>query len=147
MYFQASFSFFQQVFLYGAMAVIVKLGVYLYQNDEITIGAITSFLFYMLMLLFNFMLIAWTFGNVFAVVGASDKIVAIMEHKPLLNSRGGDCPEGEVLGSIELKDIKFAYPSKKGVDVLKGVSIEVDNEKKRVVALCGTSGCGKSSII
>jgi ABC-type multidrug transport system fused ATPase/permease subunit len=31
--------------------------------------------------------------------------------------------------------------------VLKGVSISVDNEKKRVVALVGTSGCGKSSII
>jgi ATP-binding cassette subfamily B (MDR/TAP) protein 1 len=31
--------------------------------------------------------------------------------------------------------------------VLKGVSIEVDNDKKRVVALVGTSGCGKSSII
>lgn len=31
--------------------------------------------------------------------------------------------------------------------MLKGVSIEVDNDKKRVVALVGTSGCGKSSII
>jgi ABC-type multidrug transport system fused ATPase/permease subunit len=31
--------------------------------------------------------------------------------------------------------------------VLKGVSIEVNNTDKRVVALCGQSGCGKSSII
>jgi len=31
--------------------------------------------------------------------------------------------------------------------VLKGVDIEIDNKKNRVVALCGTSGCGKSSII
>lgn len=31
--------------------------------------------------------------------------------------------------------------------VLKGVSFSVDTEKNRVVALCGTSGCGKSSII
>lgn len=30
---------------------------------------------------------------------------------------------------------------------MKGVSIEIDNEKKRVVALVGTSGCGKSSIV
>ena len=33
------------------------------------------------------------------------------------------------------------------MQVLKGVSLSVDNEKNRVVALCGTSGCGKSSII
>lgn len=31
--------------------------------------------------------------------------------------------------------------------MLKGVSLSVDNDKNRVVALCGTSGCGKSSII
>ena len=31
--------------------------------------------------------------------------------------------------------------------MLKGVSIDVDSDKKRVIALVGTSGCGKSSII
>ena len=31
--------------------------------------------------------------------------------------------------------------------MLKGVSFTVDNQKNRVVALCGTSGCGKSSIV
>jgi ATP-binding cassette subfamily B (MDR/TAP) protein 1 len=52
-----------------------------------------------------------------------------------------------VKGTIELRDVKFHYPSKSEVQVLKGVTIEVDNDKKRVVALVGTSGCGKSSII
>lgn len=33
------------------------------------------------------------------------------------------------------------------MQVLKGINLGVDNEDKRVVALCGTSGCGKSSII
>ena len=33
------------------------------------------------------------------------------------------------------------------MQVLKGVSLSVDIERNRVVALCGTSGCGKSSII
>lgn len=50
-------------------------------------------------------------------------------------------------GVIEIKDVEFNYPSKKDVQVLKGVSIQVDNNKKRVVALVGSSGCGKSSII
>ena len=46
-----------------------------------------------------------------------------------------------------MRDVKFRYPTKDDVQVLKGVSFKVDNEKNRVVALCGTSGCGKSSII
>ena len=33
------------------------------------------------------------------------------------------------------------------MQVLKGVSFTVSSERPRVVALCGTSGCGKSSLI
>lgn len=50
-------------------------------------------------------------------------------------------------GLITLENVKFRYPSKPDVVVLGGVSIEVNNDKKRVVALCGHSGCGKSSIV
>ena len=102
----------------------------------------------MLMLVFNFGMIAMVFGNIAAVVGASDKVVELMDYVPKINSQGGvKLNDGEFNGKLELKDVKFRYPSKEDVQVLKGISLGVDNEKKRVVALCGTSGCGKSSII
>ena len=104
-------------------------------------------MFYMLMLVFNFAMVAMVFGNVAAVVGASDKIVELMNYVPAIKSTGGDKIEGEITGELEIRDVKFKYPSKDDVHVLKGVSFKVDNEKNRVVALCGTSGCGKSSII
>ena len=44
-----------------------------------------------------------------------------------------------------MNDIKFHYPSKKDVQVLKGVTIDV--RTNQIVALVGQSGCGKSSII
>jgi len=51
-------------------------------------------------------------------------------------------------GDIELTNVHFKYPSKPDVAVLKGVSFSVNaGANKRVIALCGTSGCGKSSII
>lgn len=43
--------------------------------------------------------------------------------------------------------MKFSYPSKPDVQVLKGVSFDVVEGKKKVIALCGQSGCGKSSIV
>ncbi len=84
------FLFFVQVFLYGAMAGIIYIAAILYQRGAITIGAITSFLFYMVLLLVNFGMVAAVFGNVMAILGASDKIVEIMEHKSQVNSKGGD---------------------------------------------------------
>ena len=41
--------------------------------------------------------------------------------------------------------MRFTYPSKTDVPVLKGVSIDI--HKNKIVALVGHSGCGKSSII
>jgi len=64
-----------------------------------------------------------------------------------VNQKGGEKIEGEINGRIELRNVKFSYPGKADVQVLKGVSLSVDNDKNRVIALCGTSGCGKSSII
>ena len=55
--------------------------------------------------------------------------------------------EDTLKGEIELRDVHFKYPCREDVSVLKGVSFKVDSEKNRVVALCGTSGCGKSTSI
>ncbi len=104
-------------------------------------------MFYMLMVVFQIALMAYVYGNVASVVGAADKIVQLMNYVPKIPTRGGDIIEGEINGELEIRDVKFRYPTKQDVQVLKGVSFKVDNEKNRVVALCGTSGCGKSSLI
>ena len=88
------------------------------------------------------------FGNVASIFGATDKVVELMNIQEAINTRDGDrLAESETKGTIEIRDIKFSYPSKQSVEVLKGVSLTVENNKNRVVALCGTSGCGKSTII
>jgi ABC-type multidrug transport system fused ATPase/permease subunit len=51
-YWTGFFGFFVQLCLYGAMALIIYIASILYERDMITIGRITSFLFYMIMLLF-----------------------------------------------------------------------------------------------
>merc|ERR1740123_2680174 len=95
----------------------------------------------------NFGILGGVFANVMQIFGASDKIVMIMKHEPIVNTQGGIKPEDNQESRIELRDVKFRYPSKDDVQVLKGVSITVNNKDKRVIALVGQSGCGKSSII
>jgi ABC-type multidrug transport system ATPase subunit len=48
-------------------------------------------------------------------------------------------------GKIEFRNVHFAYPTNPRSQVLRGVSLTVDPGKK--VALVGSTGCGKSSIM
>jgi ABC-type multidrug transport system fused ATPase/permease subunit len=48
-------------------------------------------------------------------------------------------------GNIELKGLKFHYPARRDVQVLKGLTLTA--KYGETVALVGTSGCGKSTIV
>lgn len=46
-------------------------------------------------------------------------------------------------GKIVYKDVDFRYPTRKGVQVLDGLNLEI--EAGKTIALVGPSGCGKST--
>jgi ABC-type bacteriocin/lantibiotic exporter with double-glycine peptidase domain len=74
--------------------------------------------------------------------------VELLDYQPKINTTGGKViedlekedtqrnDENEV--QIALENIRFEYPTKKDVEVLKGISINVT--KNKVVALVGASG-------
>jgi ABC-type multidrug transport system fused ATPase/permease subunit len=93
-------------------------------------------------------MMAYVIINISGMLGVADNIAVIMESDPTIYKMTGDkLPDEKVTGEIELENVTFSYPCKKDVEVLKGFNLKIDPEKKRVVALCGTSGCGKSSVI
>lgn len=49
-----------------------------------------------------------------------------------------------VLGSIQLKDVCFTFPSRPNVTILKNVNLNI--ESNTVTAIVGRSGSGKSTI-
>ena len=79
-YWYGGFSAFVSVLLYSSIAGIICVSAQLYKHGLISVGAISAFLLYMIYLLMNFGILASVFGNVMSVLGASDKIVALMQH-------------------------------------------------------------------
>ena len=99
-------------------------------------------------LIFNFMLLTFAFSHLTAVNGITNKLFKIIKHEVNILTTGGDIlPEDECEGVLELKDVSFSYPARKDSLVLNKISLKVDNNSKKVIALCGASGCGKSTII
>ncbi|THU88633.1 P-loop containing nucleoside triphosphate hydrolase protein [Dendrothele bispora CBS 962.96] len=78
--------------------------------------------------------------------GAAAKLYATIERVPEIDSAdpSGDKPE-EVKGQITLENVKFSYPSRPGVVVVKDLSLNFAAGK--TAALVGASGSGKSTII
>ena len=110
------FSGFVQVLLYGSMVGVIAMATKLYEQGLISVGVITSFMFYMIMLLMNFGMLAAVFGNAMNMLGASDKIVALMKTESKVNTTGGmKLDSSKVNGSLEIRDVKFCYPSKPDV--------------------------------
>ena len=147
MIYSSFYALLSTLLLYGSMGAVMFCGVRLYLNGKLSIGDIATFLLYLSQFVFTFAMVSYVFGNVASIIGAADKVCAMMDYEPNIKTTGGDKIRGEINGSIELRNVKFSYPSAPEVQILNGVSLSVDNEKNRVVALCGTSGCGKSSII
>ena len=77
---QALLSILTSVILYGSMIGTVYVAKYRYQDGKISLGEITSFIYYLLQLVFNFMLLSFVFTNVAAIMGASDKIAELMQY-------------------------------------------------------------------
>ncbi|XP_055387506.1 multidrug resistance protein homolog 49-like [Condylostylus longicornis] len=78
--------------------------------------------------------------------GAAANIFSIIDRKPIINSLddSGIKPKA-VTGNIRFENIEFRYPSRPDIEVLKGLTLEIESGK--TTALVGPSGCGKSTCL
>lgn len=77
---------------------------------------------------------------------AAESLKRLFERVPEIDSWSthGDRVES-VEGAIEFRDVHFCYPTRPTQPVLRGVDLKI--EPGQYIALVGSSGCGKSTII
>ncbi|KAI3892394.1 hypothetical protein MKX03_012612 [Papaver bracteatum] len=77
---------------------------------------------------------------------AGERIMEVITRIPKIDS---DSTKGKILpsisGSIEFKNVEFAYPSRPKTLILKDFNLDI--EAGKTIALVGGSGCGKSTVI
>lgn len=76
---------------------------------------------------------------------AGFEIFQVIQRKPRISYSSKGKELEQIDGNIDIRDVCFAYPSRPDQLILKGFSLSIPAGK--MVALVGSSGCGKSTVI
>ncbi|XP_073533538.1 ATP-dependent translocase ABCB1 [Phyllobates terribilis] len=132
--------------IYASYSLAFWYGTTLIIEGQYTIGSVLTVFFSVIIGAFA---VGQTSPNIEAFSnarGAAYAVFNIIDNKPKIDSfsSAGFKPD-KIKGDIQFRNVKFTYPSRPNIQVLKGLNLTVPSG--RTVALVGSSGCGKSTTV
>jgi ATP-binding cassette subfamily B (MDR/TAP) protein 1 len=111
-----------------------------------TVGVVVNVFFSILIGSFSLAMMTPEVQAISKARGAAAKLFQTIDRVPSIDSSSplGDKPES-VMGTITFENVKFHYPSRPNVPILKGLTTTF--EAGQTIALVGASGSGKSTVI
>ena len=137
--------------LFGGLFFILWRGALLVQAGEMEAGDLFSFIIYTGIIGGAIAGIGNLYSTLAGSIGATERIQDILDRgqeidmDPYSDQQIAEIPRIEIEGSIEYKEVRFSYPSRMDVEVLHNISFTVTKGQR--IALVGSSGAGKSTII
>tara|TARA_R110002096_G_scaffold122929_1_gene266073 strand:- start:5561 stop:7372 length:1812 start_codon:yes stop_codon:yes gene_type:complete len=132
--------------LFGAITFVVWSGAHLLVDGEIARDAFTKFCFVTAFVGGAFAALPEIVSNIQKAVGATDRLRELFEEEPETDrSDAGKRPDSRASGRVEFQNVRFSYPSRPDVEVLKKVNFVAESGQR--IAIVGPSGAGKSTII
>ncbi|KAF8574905.1 multidrug resistance protein 1 [Ramaria rubella] len=132
--------------IYSTYALAFSFGATLILRNEANVGEIVNVFLAILIGSDLLALVAPELQAISDARGAAAKLFATIDRIPTIDSAS---PEGlkpdTIYGRIELDGVKFSYPSRPNVPIIRNLNIAF--EAGRTAALVGASGSGKSTII
>ncbi|KAG7444173.1 P-loop containing nucleoside triphosphate hydrolase protein [Guyanagaster necrorhizus] len=132
--------------VYAAYALAFYFGTTLLISGDLNAGTIVNVIFAILIGSFSLAILSPQLQAIEEACGAAAKLYATIDRVPPIDaySEEGLRPE-TVVGQLDLEGIRFNYPSRPTVPVLKGINLHFNAGK--TTALVGSSGSGKSTLI
>jgi ATP-binding cassette subfamily B protein len=128
---------------FGSVAAVLWFGGRMVMSGELTVGELTSFILYTLIVAMALSSLADLWSDFARARGASQRIFELLDRAPAVDAGGSETVD-DVTGRIEFDDVAFAYPVRPEVEVLSEIDLRLD--PGTVTALVGPSGAGKSTV-
>ena len=128
----------------GAMIVVLWYGATLVIQGEMTPGVLTSYVLYTLTVGIALAALSGLFAQWMSALGACDRVFELLDRPPRVTDEHA-LPATDFVGQVTLDNVRFAYPARPDVEVLKGLSFSL--HPGTVTALVGPSGQGKSTVV
>jgi ABC transporter fused permease/ATP-binding protein len=129
--------------LFGGIVGVMWYGASLVAAGTLSVGNLLSFILYTTFIGGSIAGLGDLYGQIQKSIGASERVIEILEEKPEQENSSEENPL-KIEGSVRFENVHFAYPTRKEIEVMKGLNLEINPGEK--IALVGHSGAGKSTI-
>ena len=131
--------------LFGAIVFIVWRGLLMTQgaNPELNTEGFYQFVLFTIMMGASVGSLPDLYASVQKAIGATENLMDIIQQDTEVQLNLGTRKD-RLTGSISFDNVRFSYPQRSDVEVLKGISFDI--KQNQTLALVGQSGSGKSTI-
>ncbi len=126
-----------------AVIAIILIGGYRAEAQALNVGDVMAATQYITRVLFSIMMVSHIFQQASRAQASAGRVREVLECEPVI--KDGNVTESEEKGTVRFENVSFAYPESSGVEVLSNISFEI--KKGETVAVIGSTGCGKTSLV
>jgi len=132
--------------VFSGIVGVLWIGATDVRSGEMTTGALVQFVIYAVMVAGSVAALSEIIGELQRAAGATERLVELLHAEDTVNDPKNAVVLNEpVRGEITFDDVHFAYPSRRDIPALDGVSLTI--KPGETVAVVGPSGAGKTTII